>query len=730
MFTGAALTSSGAYLYEVNINQNYVVNQIILRANCSDMHNPSSNVQYSIYSGGRQFFAIHPLTGAVSLMVDGLDFPQDGNYSATIHCQSEGAAEPLIATLQVRFTTQNEFTPVFHHSRSFHFSFREDYDTNSGMDILDLNATDMDRGQCGEIVYSIESGNRMKTFQMNESSGVLSFARSLDSDVVSDYALQVIAGPANQRQCRSPASPTANVAVIINVEDINDSPPRFDQQVYSVNIPENTRPQNFLEISCSDPDSSSFLIYLIQDFHLFPFNIDQRTGILSVKSTLDYEEKESYTLNVTCRDTQGVSQVDYAMIIVNVDPVNEFKPEILDQRVLVTVIDDATPPGTLVLSPLQSSDALLSFRVEDRDHGLDGVVRYTLSSIDEFARDYFYLNQSSGEIILTKEFNRTQCRQEGTLIDPLDVHIQIVACDVSDIALCPTLSIQIFIIPSECIPSFSQNRTQVYVNESAPVGTKLASIPCTVDSADNKTVMIVSYKDPEITETFALSSQDGSLTLLKSLDYERRENYSFYLLCVNSYRSEAIAKVDVVVTPDNDNPPLFDSPLLIINITSPILFVPHKVGEVQAQDNDRGVGGNVTYALTDFNIYFAVDSNGTVLIHNIPSNRHTAFILEVRASDGRFSAETKVLVLLSNGQAFQAQQSSAKDRSLTTTRVLTGAVVFMGVLLLLSCVLIVVLRVRGRRKLIQADQRQCQIKYVWCSVRIHFYAHFVCNTSP
>ena len=365
---------------------------------------------------------------------------------------------------------------------------------------------------------------------------------------------------------------------------------------------------------------------------------------------------------------------------------NEFKPEILSQRGLVAVFDDDTPPGTVVLSPLQGSDALVSFQVEDRDHGLDGVVTYTLFSIDDFARDYFYLNQSSGEIILTKQFNKTQCQQEGRHIDLLDTHISIVACDRSDISSCPTLSLQIYIIPSECAPSFSQNRTQVYVNERAPIGTSLASIPCTVNSADNRTVTIVS-KDPEIIETFALSSRDGSLTLLKSLDYEQRENYSFYLLCVNSYRSEAIAEVEVVVAPDNDNPPLFNSPLFIINITSPILFIPYRIGEILAQDNDRGLGGNVTYALTEFNKYFAMENNGTILLTDIPPNdENTVFVLEVRASDGRFSAETKVLVLLSNNHASQAQQNSAaEDDSSTTSAILTGAVVFLGVLLLLSC---------------------------------------------
>ena len=702
VFTGGTFSENTGYVYSASINQNWIVNKTILKANCNDSSG-NTNLLYTLFNARERSFSINSSSGIVSLAVDGWKFLHDGMYAATINCQLERQLHPVTATLQVTFKTQNDFTPIFSHPNLFEFTFSEDYNINQNRDIITLNATDGDKGECGRIIYSIATGNSRNTFKITQSSGIFSFAQSLDRELTSDYNLQVTAGPSDMIRCRYPSFPSAVATIRVFVNDTNDTPPEFDNDMYTVSIQENTKPQEFFQVHCSDPDSSSYIIYLIENIHLFHFTINAINGKLSITNPLDYEQQDSYILNIACRDTQVLSfeQVDYTLVNITVLPMNEFRPHIVNKGVKNAVIYDNIPVGTLLFSPLPREDINppLWLRIEDRDQGLDhSKLTFVLTSIDESTRNHIILNQTSGEIILVKEFEKS-CYQNSSGKNFLIVNFKLTVCDIQNLSSCPTFFLTLYVIQTKCIPMFPQNYTKLYTKESVPIGTFI-SIQCIGHEANsNKTMSILHSQDPEIGNTFALSTDGGYIILKKSLDYEQTKNYSIYILCVNAYGSTVIAELEVIVLPENDNPPHFDKPLYIFNITSFNFSLPIVAGKMQAHDMDSDIGANLTYSLNNSSKYFSVDVNGTLLIYAMPPKFKKEYIFEVTASDGKFTAETVVLILLPTDFTEQmCTRTVTSDVGTSNVMGLIVLVVFMCVLISLMLIVIAFLCVKVKKR--------------------------------
>lgn len=636
---------SNSVWYEVNITQNYVVNEIILQVQCTNARNPKAEITYSLHSTDR--FSIDRETGTVRLIVDGLSFVHGTMYSATVQCtssKSNGASQHRSAALHVTYFIVNQFTPVFLNSSSPppKFVFLENNNiTGDKAIIYDFNAEDQDRGICGQISYSIESLHTPEVFQINRTTGVLSFSQPLDYETEDWHTILISAGSPNIVQCSSPAAPRATATIYINVDDINDTPPQFDSDVYNVSIEENSSPRNIVTVNCHDPDTSSHIIYDILNTHNL-FVIDT-AGTVRFTEELDYETNPMFSLTVSCEDTEGISkQIDYAKINIAILPVNEHRPIIMPPSHRLSITDAATPEGALLISPVPGSNPLKTYTVTDRDHGSNhNQYNFTISGngIDEKYKRFFALNHTTGDFTLQKKLDKTQCGQDGIPPDRIDFSITV--CDVPDVKVCSMLSVIIFIVIGDCITHFPQQEIGLSLKETTLIGTNLLSLPCedSVNST-NKTVTIL--QDSNVIQPFSYSQQDGLLVLSQSLDYEREEVYTLQLMCNNSYNSVATVKVEVSVLPENDNPPFFDKSVYIITI---VQNIPQLVGQIEAKDLDKDVGGDIVYSLTKPSQFFTVNENGHIYLSDSVPDSENAFVLEVRASDGNFSANATIVIL-------------------------------------------------------------------------------------
>ena len=692
VFTNAQYDErKNTYKYEVPINQNDVVNQTILTVECENRQNSRAVITYSIHS--TEYFIIDPNTGQVVLAVDGQTLEHGTTYSTQILCSSEststiGATSRRQASLNIDYNIENEFPPIFIPSTLVERSYIEGNDISgeNGV-ILDFNATDADRGVCGVISFSIGSANT-DLFQIDSTTGVLSFVRPLDFEGGDQHTIIVTAQ--NTHQLCSSSTPPLSWArrnVDIRVTDINDTPPQFNASVYKVSIQEEletTEPRFIVSVPCIDQDTNSYLRYSLGDSHSGLFEINSN-GEVSVTREIDYEANPSFLLSVTCRDEDaGEEQVDTATINVTVLPVNEYRP-VIRPSLLTLSISEATLPGTKLVSPVSGSNAIKSYSVTDRDNGQHHSSYYFIMVIDppQYGEN-FALDHRLGELTVRESFEKTHCGQDDKISARIDIRITV--CDIDDFETCDILVMYLHVLALDCTAHFKLQRVNVSVSEFTPTGTAILSLPCQDFSNTTEKDVVLFSRDKDATDDvqiFSYEQQFGTLVLKQSLDYETQQTYTLDLFCTNSYNTTASAHVVVEVLPENDNAPFFEESVYFINITDNNRDVPRQIGQIQARDRDRDTGASLTYSLLSVTQYFTVQ-NGQLLLLKIPPASENVFVLKVSASDGDFAANTTLAVVQEvTCTSSDAQETSSHDK-IALTSVFAAVLIFMAALLLVS----------------------------------------------
>lgn len=153
------------------------------------------------------------------------------------HC-----ARPLLylqyfSLLQVNIEIEdvNDNAPEFE-SSTVRISVPENVDT--GVALYAAHARDLDSGANGVVRYKIASGGASSgLFEVHPKTGHLTLKRHLDYETAQRHTLVVTATDTG-----IPAL-SANLTILVEVQDVNDNPPVFEQAEYAVEVLE-TLPVN------------------------------------------------------------------------------------------------------------------------------------------------------------------------------------------------------------------------------------------------------------------------------------------------------------------------------------------------------------------------------------------------------------------------------------------------------------------------------------------------------
>lgn len=130
--------------------------------------------------------------------------------------------------------------------------------------------------------------------------------QALDRERQSSYQFDIIA--------RDGENQTGILRVHVTVDDINDSPPKFEQSVYTMkNVSENLPINSIVgRVHATDQDegvNGEISYYLISQEQAF--QVDRWTGDLRVIDVLDYETKNRHRLEIEARDGGEGSKTDF-----------------------------------------------------------------------------------------------------------------------------------------------------------------------------------------------------------------------------------------------------------------------------------------------------------------------------------------------------------------------------------------------------------------------------------
>ncbi len=327
------------------------------------------------------------------------------------------------------------------------------------------SAEDPDSAEFGIQEYSFQ-GSRTEAFDLQVLENLdgskdlrLVLIQRLNRERQSSYSLQVVARDGGI----PPTSGTLDLQ--IEVVDANDNSPVFDSYIYNVSVPENQELYTAIaQVHANDPDSgrNGQVVYSFSSrtvvAHGGTFGINNQTGEIYLKQPLDYEEEDMYQLLVTANDLGPDAVPGNTKVIVHVQDVNDYVPQIS--------VNSWTDTGLVEIAEnLGPGEFVAHISVEDLDKGRSGEVDCEVLG-NLFQLDYMYEN--TYKLVTKREFDREMQTD----------YIAMVTCeDRGDPPLSITEEIEVRVADeNDHSPRFLETLYLGRVTEDSPIGTSVVQV--------------------------------------------------------------------------------------------------------------------------------------------------------------------------------------------------------------------------------------------------------------
>lgn len=340
--------------YHAIISENLQLGSNILQVFATDVDEGDNGmVLYEInrrQSDPDRYFAIDSRSGIITLNKP-LDFEKRRVHELVVQAQ-DNATQPEVTnafvTIHVRDYNDNQptMTIIF---LSEDGSPRISEGAQPGQYVARISVTDPDYGEYANVNVSLEGGDGKFALTTKDSIIYLVCVdQILDREERDTYELRVMATDAGTPPLRAESSFT------IQVTDVNDNPPLFDQPVYRQVIPEVVFPGSFvLQVTARDKDQGpngdiSYSILQDQSAYYSWFSIDSITGIITTLSQLDYEKNPSPSVTVVATDGGKPPLSSTAVVNVLLQDINDNEPA-FERHFYNVSIKENTAPGTCIL---------------------------------------------------------------------------------------------------------------------------------------------------------------------------------------------------------------------------------------------------------------------------------------------------------------------------------------------------------------------------------------------
>ncbi|XP_042371540.1 protocadherin gamma-C3-like, partial [Plectropomus leopardus] len=364
---------------------------------------------FQIVTGSkRKFFEVNLKTG-VLFVNDRIDREElcAKATKCTVSVEAVINAPLKLYRLEINIVDVNDNYPTFS-AKSQSIEIAEN--TLPGTKFLVLSAYDADVGKNGINTYKLNQ-NEHFSLSVNKGESVsaeLVLQKPLDREKQSVIKLTLTAVDGGT----PPKSGTSQI--IINVLDVNDNFPVFTKPLYKTSIIENVPPgTSVITVTATDADEgpNSEISYSLsskdQDHVLEIFQIDELTGLLTVKGKIDFEEYQAFEIRVQASDKGSPPMAAQCKVLIEVLDLNDNIPEITVTSLINSVKEDAKI-GTAV--------ALVS--VLDRDGGKNGAVYCDIKDDSPFKLDTNYKNYYS--LVVDGQLDRESASHYNVTITATD----------------------------------------------------------------------------------------------------------------------------------------------------------------------------------------------------------------------------------------------------------------------------------------------------------------------
>lgn len=503
-----------------------------------------------------------------------------------------------------------------------------------------------------QLKYAFKHKSDKNRFTINPDTGLISTAGQISSDFAPQIELEVITSDTK-----------AATKVIIDVIDVNNNAPEFQQSSYKASVDENLPiGTSVTTVKATDHDKgeNGYVTYSITNMSPQPFVIDYFSGVISTSEVLDYElMPRIYNLKVRASDWGFPFRREVEVsVTITLNNLNDNKPLFENVDCEVTVPrDHGVGEQITTVSAIDADELQLVRYIIKAGNDLDlfelnpnsGVLslKHTLSegeaakvslhSLQIIATDGEYETQPmimNITVITARKPVQLKCVETGVasmlaekLLQGSKIHTQ----TEPDDNLMDLHSVNRY------APQFTDSFPNVIeIKEDLLVGARIVHLSATdSDSGFNgKLVYVISGGDTE--SRFIVDMETGWLQVYSPLDRETTDSYTLnitvYDLGIPQKSSSRLLGVKILDSNDNSPQFLQDSYSVQISESTP---VGTQIIQVDSSDKDQGDNGVVKYSILGGTDHFMINEQTGVVTVTKPLDRELlpVFILKIEARD-------------------------------------------------------------------------------------------------
>ncbi|KAG5848090.1 hypothetical protein ANANG_G00094710 [Anguilla anguilla] len=455
------------------------------------------------------------------------------------------------ALLVVKVLDSNDNVPAFDQSV---YTVNLPENSPVGTLVIQLNATDMDEGPNGEIVYSFSSHNSQRVrelFNIDARTGRVEVIGEVDYEESNTYQLYV------QGKDLGPNAVPAHCKVLVKLIDVNDNTPEIIFSTVTESVSEQAAPGTVIALlSVTDRDSGENGQTHCEIVGDVPFKLKtsfKNYYTIVTDGLLDRENADSYTITVVAKDKGIPSLATSKSIKVQLSDENDNAPRFV-QSIYDVYVTENNVPGAYIyavsaVDPDIGQNAHISYSI--LECVIQGMPVFTYVSINS-ENGYLYALRSFDYEQL-KDFSfMVQAKDSGTPELSSNATVNVVIVDQNDNA------------PSVIAPLGKNGTAKEHLPRSAEPGYLVTRIVAMdVDDGENARLSYSILRGNEM-GMFRMDWRTGELRTARRVSSKRDPHHPYDLL---------------IEVRDHGQPPLSSTASVIIVLVDSV---------VEGHSGDRG----------------------------------------------------------------------------------------------------------------------------------------------
>ncbi|XP_066591300.1 cadherin-87A [Prorops nasuta] len=565
----------------------------------------TAGIIYQLLGQGAEFFSVNNRTGVISVAPCAtpgtnpcLDYEHQTEYFLTYKAtDDDGKGQTTSVSLRVSLVDANDSPPKFLQKK-----YRAVIDEGADKFEPELKVQARDKDRTSKINYKLVAGNQLGLFDIDSDTGEITIKKRGPVDMTNathDWIALTI---------QASDGIFSDVALVnITIRDVNNNAPVFPQDLYTASIPEISPIGTLVgEVTATDADTgiNAELVYRIQKGAFDAFSINSTTGAVSVFKKLDYDDRNTYQVEVIAFDKGTPSLTGTTTLMIKVENSNDKPPYFTPETQRAEVTED-TPIGTVfttmkAVDPDSTNSDALNYALSEPITAIDRNGQQ-VTDITSF-KEFFAIDRTTGQVSVVKPLNRDMAATVSITVIVMDTTAQTLQQGRG------TLLVTIIDV-NHMAPEFSKPWTRenpryiIEMQEEQPNGAIVGAFTAT--DTDNN---IAGYAIEPPSPYFNIDNVTGIVRTSQVIDYEETKQLEFTVVAYDSGvpQLSSTAKVTVTVINVNDQDPKFEKEAYNATVKENSPPGTH-VTVVKATDGDEGVFGEVSYSLigdhaADFNI--------------------------------------------------------------------------------------------------------------------------------